>query len=377
MPKRKVYSILETAYERGLEAAARGHVATYIPELGKADPNDLGVSLCLPDGTRYEIGQTDKRFTMQSISKVVSLALALKYCGPEEVFSKVNMEPSAEAFDSFVELDLRSNRPYNPMINSGAITVASLLKEHITFNTLLEYTRKVCLDPDISFNEAVYKSEKAHMSRNRSIGYLLESKGIITSGVEESLDFYTRACSMNVTARSLASLGVVLAMDGLDPFTGEQLIDRRIAEVVKTIMLTCGMYDGSGEFAVMVGIPTKSGVGGGLLSASDDRLGIGIYGPALDEKGNCIAGRPILELLAEELDLKLFDKTDIVDELRRAEEKERKQAARESQRVLRHRGVKTFLPFNVRNRDKSEKSGDKSDKSGDKSNKSGAKEPEK
>ena len=348
MPNTKVNKILEEAYARGQEAAKNGKVATYIPELSKADPADLGICLCLPDGTRYEIGDTDKRFTMQSISKVVSLALALEHCGPTEVFSKVNMEPSAEAFDSFVELDLRSNRPYNPMINSGAITVASILKEKITINALLEYTRKVCLDPDIDFNEAVYKSEKDHMSRNRSIGYLLESKGIITTGVEESLDFYTRACSMNVTARGLANLGVVLAMDGIDPFTGEQLMPRRIAEVVKTIMLTCGMYDGSGEFAVMVGIPTKSGVGGGLLSASDDRLGIGIYGPALDEKGNCIAGRPVLEYLSEQLELSLFDKADIVDALRKAEANERKKAEKESLRVLRHRGVKTFLPFNAK-----------------------------
>lgn len=351
MPDKKVYKILETAYERGLEAAKKGQVATYIPELGKADPAALGISLCLPDGTRYEIGDTATRFSIQSISKVISLALALKYCG-DEVFAKVGMEPSAEAFNSFVELDLRSNRPHNPMINSGAITVSSLLKEHVTIREFLAYTRKYCLDPEIDFNDAVFESEMNHMSRNRSIGYLLESKGIITTGVEESLKFYTRACSINVTARDLANLGVVLAMDGLDPYTGEQLMDRRIAEIVKTIMLTCGMYDSSGEFAVHVGIPTKSGVGGGLLSAADDRIGIGIYGPSLDEKGNCIAGRPILEYLSEELNLHIFDKTDVVDELRRAEGKERKDAERLNQRMIRHRGVKTYLPFRYRGKDK-------------------------
>ena len=309
-----IHKILEAAYSRGLEAAKQGKVATYIPELGKADPMALGISICLPDGTRYEIGETEKRFSIQSISKVITLALALKCCGVDAVFEKVGMEPSGEAFNSLVELDLRSNRPFNPMINSGAITVVSMLKNHISVDELLAYTRRVCMDPEITFNEAVYESEMNHLSRNRSIAYLLESKGIIMD-VEESLQYYTRACSMNVTARDLATLGVVLAKDGRKPHSIERFIDSRIVEIIKTIMVTCGMYDGSGEFAVRVGIPTKSGVGGGLLSVSHDKLGIGIYGPSLDEKGNCIAGRPILELLADELQLKLFEKGSIVEEL--------------------------------------------------------------
>ncbi|MBQ3963992.1 MAG: glutaminase A [Firmicutes bacterium] len=392
MPRRTVNKILEQAYERGLAAAAHGEVATYIPELSKANPLDLGISLCLPDGTRYEIGDVEKRFTIQSISKVISLGCAIQRCGAKAVFSKVGMEPSGEAFNSLVELDLRTSRPLNPMINSGAITVASLLKEVMTFNEFMEITRKVCNDPDIDFNEAVYRSEKEHLSRNRSIAYLLESKGIITTGVEESLDFYTKMCSMNVTARSLASLGVTLAMDGQDPFTGEQLFPVRTAEIVKTIMLTCGMYDSSGEFAVFVGIPTKSGVGGGLLSAADDRIGIGVYGPSLDEKGNCIAGRPVLELLSEELELHIFDKTDVMDEIRKAEARDRAVAkinqkirdgitggagaagengaagasgaadgngdgaetddSKVSIRTLRHKGARTFMPFNVKDKDK-------------------------
>ena len=299
-------SVFEKAFKKGAEAVPHGNVATYIPELGKADKSALGLSILLEDGKRIEIGDTTTRFTMQSISKIVSLAAALEVCGFDDVFEKVGMEPSGEAFNSLVELDLNSNRPFNPMINSGALTIASLLLPKMTFLELADFTRIICLDEEITFNEEVYNSEMSNVSRNRAIAYLLESKGIIENGVEESLSLYTKMCSLNVTAQSLANFGMVLALEGKHPFTGEQLMNPKIAQIVKTIMLTCGMYDGSGEFAVRVGIPTKSGVGGGLLSVVDKKMGIGIYGPSLDEKGNCIAGRPLLEYLSDELDLHIL-----------------------------------------------------------------------
>jgi len=298
--------IFEKAFEKGKEAIPLGNVATYIPELGKADKNSLGLSIYTDDGQHINIGDTQTRFTMQSISKIVSLAAALEVCGFDNVFEKVGMEPSGEAFNSLVELDLNSNRPFNPMINSGALTVASLLLPKMSFLDLADYTRLICLDEEITFNEAVYKSEMANVSRNRAIAYLLESKGIIENGVEESLSLYTKMCSLNVTAESLANFGMVLALEGKNPVSGEQLMNPKVAQIVKTIMLTCGMYDGSGEFAVRVGIPTKSGVGGGLLSVVDKKMGIGIYGPSLDEKGNCIAGRPLLEYLSKELNLHIL-----------------------------------------------------------------------
>lgn len=306
--KNKLIQALETALEKGREAIPGGNVATYIPELGKADKNRLGISIHTKDGTVCSLGDTDTRFTIQSISKVISLAMALEHCGFHEVFDKVGMEPSGEAFNSLVELDLNSNKPFNPMINSGALTISSMLLPKFSFEELMEFSRKLCLDPEIQMDEAVFQSEMSHVSRNRAIAYLLESKGIIDSDVEKSLELYTRMCSMSVTARSLANLGQILSANGICPETGERLLSIRTAEIVKTIMLTCGMYDGSGEFAVCVGIPTKSGVGGGLLSVVDDRMGIGVYGPSLDAKGNCIAGRPMLEYLSRELKLHIFDR---------------------------------------------------------------------
>ena len=300
--------ILQTALEKGRSVRSHGSVATYIPELSRADSSRLGLSIRMKDGSSYSVGDTDTRFTIQSISKVISLAIAIETCGFDAVFEKVGMEPSGEAFNSLVELDLNSNKPFNPMINSGALTISSLLVPEYTFKQMMEFTRRLCLDPEIRMDEAVFQSEMDHLSRNRAIAYLLESKGIIETGVEESLKLYTQMCSLSVTAESLANLGLVLAADGIHPETGEQLLSRHTVEIVKTIMLTCGMYDGSGEFAVRVGIPTKSGVGGGLLSVADNRMGIGVYGPALDAKGNCIAGRPLLEYLSRELKLHIFER---------------------------------------------------------------------
>ncbi len=312
MPNSTINNVLWTAYQKGQTIIPFGNVATYIPELGKARKNALGVTMLTKDGRIFELGDTDTRFTIQSISKVISLIVALETFGISTVFDRVGMEPSGEAFNSLVELDLNSNKPYNPMINSGAITIASMLLGHADFESMLEKTRALCHDPEIDLNEEVYASETANMSRNKSIAYLLASKDIIYNDVDESLELYTKMCSLNVTTKSLANLGIILAMDGMDPATGQQVIRKRVCETVKTIMLTCGMYDGSGEFAVRVGMPSKSGVGGGLLSVADDKVGIGIYGPSLDEKGNCIAGRPILEYLSKMLRLHIFEPDDIV-----------------------------------------------------------------
>lgn len=297
---------LERAIEIGRPFVADGETASYIPELARADKNRLGVCVFTESGERYGAGDTKVRFTIQSISKVISLAVALQHCGFEKVFEKMNMEPSGDAFNSLVKLDLTSDKPFNPMINAGAIATAGYLVPEVSFEDMLSYARKVCMDDGIVMDEKVYQSEISHCARNRAIAYLLQSKEILESDVEKSLDLYIRMCSLSVTAESLAGLGLVLANGGIHPKTGERLLDKDAVRIVKTIMLTCGMYDGSGEFAVRVGIPSKSGVGGGILSVVEKRMGIGIYGPSLDEKGNSIAGRHMLEYLSRALHLHMF-----------------------------------------------------------------------
>lgn len=297
----------EKALDLGRQFIEQGEVASYIPELAKGDKSKLGVCILTMDGERYAAGDFEDRFTIQSISKVITLAVALQTKGFDTVFDKVQMEPSGDAFNSIVKLDLSSDHPYNPLINSGAIAVSSFLQADYDFSDLLEWSKSLCLDPGITLDKNVYRSEAATGSRNRSIAYLLKSKGILQGDVDGCLDLYFRMCSLRVTAESLAGFGLVLANDGIDPRSGRQLLDTQVVRVVKTLMLTCGMYDGSGEFAVRVGMPSKSGVGGGIMSCVEGKLGIGTFGPALDTKGNSIGGRRILEDLSRELHLHIFD----------------------------------------------------------------------
>ncbi|MCI8319932.1 MAG: glutaminase A [Dorea sp.] len=298
--------ILKHAVEEARKMTHLGKTASYIPELGRVNKEYLGVCVCTGDGQYYQYGNADIRFTIQSISKVISLAVALERCGFDKTFDRVGMEPSGDSFDSLVKLDLTSDYPSNPMINSGAIAVASHLASEVSFERMLQFTRLLCMDEAIELNERAYHSEMGHISRNKAIAYLLESKGILENTVEESLKFYVRMCSLNVTAASLAGFGLVLASDGIHPVTGKRLLHSRVVQTVKTIMLTCGMYDGSGKFAVEVGVPSKSGVGGGILSVVDKRMGIGIFGPSLDEKGNSIAGQQVLRELSAKMKLHMF-----------------------------------------------------------------------
>lgn len=298
--------VIDQAMQIARKRIPYGKVATYIPELGKVDPDQLGIVISPLMGDKICMGNWNERFTMQSVSKILMLIVALEICGVKKVFEKVGAEPSGEAFNSLVELDLNDSRPYNPLINSGALAICGLLLPEVSFQDMLRFAKGICSDEDITLNEAVFDSEMKTCSRNRSIAYLLESKGIITTDVEDTLRFYTKMCSLNVTAESLAALAKKLANDGVCVQTGKRFLSSKTARIVKTLMLTCGMYDGSGTFAIRVGIPTKSGVGGGLLSVSDKRAGIGVFGPALDEQGNSIAGCQLLREISNELRLNLF-----------------------------------------------------------------------
>ncbi len=302
--------IVEDAMKIARLDIPKGAVADYIPELGKVDPDQLGICIYPLRGSKISIGDYDTRFTMQSISKIFSLCIALELFGPEKLFEKIGAEPSGEAFNSLVELDLNSNKPYNPLINSGAIAVAGMLIEEVSFHDMQIFARELCNDDEIKINRAVYDSEMANCSRNRAIAYLLESKGIIETDVEDALRFYTKMCALETNAESLAAFASRLANDGVGNISGKRYISSETARIVKTLMLTCGMYDGSGTYAVEVGIPTKSGVGGGLMAVSNKRAGIGVFGPALDAKGNSIAGCRLLKEIAQKLRLSLFYDTD-------------------------------------------------------------------
>lgn len=306
-----MFNLLTTLVDNNKIYGKEGKLASYIPALLEADPEHLGICVVeLNSGREFYAGECDTKFSIQSISKVVSLILALSDNGRENVFKKVNVEPTGMGFNSIVNLEVRDqNRPYNPMINAGAIVTTSLIygetKEE-KFERIIDFIRRATNNKNIGVNEEVYKCEQITGDRNRALAYFMKSNNILEGNVEDILDLYFRQCSIEVTARDLARFGAVLANDGLAPWNGQRLMSRDVCRIAKTIMVTCGMYDASGEFAVEVGIPAKSGVGGGILATVPRSYGIGIYGPSLDKKGNSLAGLKLIKDLADELDLSIF-----------------------------------------------------------------------
>lgn len=287
-----------------------GKVADYIPALAKANTNDVAVAIYDGNDICFSEGNYDKMFTLQSISKVLTLALALIDCGENIVFNKVGMEPTGDPFNSIAKLEsLNPSKPLNPMINAGALAVSSLIKGNTTgekLDRLVNFIKKLSGNEEISYNQEVAQSEFETADLNRALAYFMKQHGVITGDIEELLDFYTMQCAIEVSCNDLARIGYALAHEGCHPMTNEQIIPREIARLVKTFMVTCGMYNASGEFAIRVGIPAKSGVSGGIVGAVPHKIGIGIYSPALDEKGNSLAGMKLLELLSERYQLSIF-----------------------------------------------------------------------
>lgn len=290
--------------------AEQGQVAQYIPELAKGDPLSLGIYMIGCDGKHSWAGDCRKPFTIQSVVKPVLLLQALLDNGVEAVQSRVGVEATGKPFDAINAADQPlSSGNLNPMVNMGAIVMCSLIHGDSygeRFERLLALTRRLAGNEEIGVDEDVYRSEKSHGSKNRALAYLLKSYGLLEGGVEEVLDCYFRACSIQVDCRALAHIASVLSNRGRLPVSGQKVFPSTLSRYVNAIMLTCGMYDGSGEFAIRVGVPAKSGVSGGIMAVVPTRMGIGIYSPALDAKGNSLAGIHLLEKLSRELYLSVF-----------------------------------------------------------------------
>lgn len=303
-------NLLQSIIKTNKKYTFQGNVASYIPELKKANPQDLGVCIIDKDNNMFFAGDCDTKFTIQSVSKTIMLAMALMDNEWDYVFSKVGMEPSGDPFNSIMKLETNdTKKPCNPMINAGAIATTSLIKGNSLKEKeerMLAFFRKLAKNDTLQINEAVYNSEKLTGDKNRAMGYLLKNDGIIESNVEDTLDLYFKQCSIEVTVKDLARIGLLFANYGVDIETGERVISEDISRMVKTFMLTCGMYDASGEFALTVGVPAKSGVGGGIMASVPAKMGIGVFGPALDKKGNSIGGIKILTDLSKKLNLNIF-----------------------------------------------------------------------
>jgi glutaminase len=287
-----------------------GAVADYIPELGKADPEHFGIGLATLDGHVYEVGDTKIPFTIQSMSKPFVFALALDTLGAGRVESAIGVEPSGDPFNS-IRLNAE-NHPFNPMVNAGAIACSGLIHE-AKGSAAFEYIRQALgrfAGRELGVDEAVYASESATGDRNRAIGYLLRTNAVLKDNVASVLDVYFRQCAILVTARDTAIMAATLANRGVNPVTGEQVMTPYAISRTLSVMTSSGMYDYAGEWIYRVGIPAKSGVGGGILAALPARLGLGSYSPRLDKHGNSVRGIKVCEALSSHYDLHMLNRSD-------------------------------------------------------------------
>jgi glutaminase len=307
MEKHEIQILLEDLYDNYTDVTD-GNVATYIPELAKVDPDEFGICLVSSEGKIFEIGDCDRAFTIQSISKPFTFGMAIEELGPEKVFKCVGVEPSGEPFNS-IELQAGTNRPFNPMVNSGAITVTALLHARYRDEALDVMLSRLsaAAGRQLTIDESVYASESSTGHRNRAIAYLLLNFGMVHSEAEVALDLYFKQCSILVTCRDLAMMAATLSNLGRNPVTDTSVFDHRCVKDILSIMFTCGMYDYSGRWAYEVGVPAKSGVSGGVMAVVNRQLGIATYSPRLDPYGNSVRGIAVCTDLAARLGLHAFD----------------------------------------------------------------------
>ena len=299
--------LLNILVEKYRHLTLNGRVANYIPELSKMNPASLAIVVADVDGNVWSAGDYKMRFTLQSASKPFALALALMDNGADVVFDRIGMEPTGDSFNSLMKLEtFTSLKPVNPLVNAGAIATTSLINGDSAeqkLDRLLDLIKQLAPGCDIGFNNDVYISEKQTGDRNRAIAYFLRDIKAISGVVEENLDLYFRQCSIEVDCQTLATMARTIAMDCGDD---NNPVPRNYRRIIRTFMFTCGMYNASGEFAINVGFPAKSGVSGTILGVVPNRYGIGVFGPSLDHKGNSVAGVAMLTELSRELDLYLL-----------------------------------------------------------------------
>lgn len=301
--------VAQAILDKNKDFAENGAVADYIPELAKMRKDAIALSVVKPDGEIVSVGDVDQKFTIQSVSKIISLFIAVQELGEEAVFSKVGYYGTNMPFNYSANLDF-NGKPLNPMMNAGAILTTSLIPgdKDVAYQKILEMIRFIANNPSIDINQAVYLSEKETGHRNRAMFYMMVNSGFIdySQENEDKLDNYFKQCSIEITAEDLAKMGYFFANDCVryDGNTKYQSTD--MARLIQSVMFTGGMYEFSGEYARKVGLPSKSGVGGGILVSANKGYGLGVLSPSLDKQGNSIAGYHMIKDIADLLDLNIF-----------------------------------------------------------------------
>jgi len=303
--------VVEMCYERH-RGNTSGNVAQYIPELAAADPEPFAIAVVTANKDIVVVGDVETPFSIQSISKPFIFGMVLDALGAEKTYEHVGAEPSGEAFNS-IAFDSHTHRPYNPMVNAGAIAMTALLHDHYQEHTeekILDHFSRLAGEP-VTIDQKIYKSEIDTADHNRSLAYLLRSVGGLNTPVEEKLSLYTKQCSINVTALQLATMAATMANIGNNPFTDKNVYTPQTVRDILSVMFTCGMYNYAGRWAVDVGIPAKSGVSGGVMAVVNRQIGIGIFSPRLDEQGNSVRAIAACIDLTEELGLHTFEFTNV------------------------------------------------------------------
>jgi len=300
-------TLLEAVLDQVRPLVHQGKVADYIPALADVAADNLGIAVCLRDGTVFQAGDAETRFSIQSISKVLSLSVALTRYDDAEIWQRVGKEPSGQPFNSLVQLELEQGKPRNPFINAGALVICDLLETRLTAprQRMLEIIRQLSQQPDIQYDRHVARSEYEHSARNAAIAWLMKSFGNFNNDVTSVMQTYFHYCSLSMNCIELARSFIYLANQG-KTLEGSALITSRQARQINALMITSGMYDGAGEFAWRVGMPAKSGVGGGIIAVIPGEMSIAVWSPGLDNAGNSLAGTAALECLTDKLGRSIF-----------------------------------------------------------------------
>ena len=288
----------------------KGKVADYIPALAEVDAEQFAMSITLFDGSSYHVGASDTLFSIQSISKVFTFTLALKYLGAE-LYKRVGREPSGNPFNSLVQLEYENGIPRNPFINAGAIVITDTLishykKETTAFDAIIDFIRSIADDTSIVMNSVVAGSEMEHAYRNLALTNLMKSFGNIDNEAITLVQTYFNHCALEMNTKMLSRSMLYLANHGVDPISKKAYVTKSQAKRINAVMLTCGHYDASGDFAFKVGVPGKSGVGGGIVAVIPQKMGICVWSPALNEQGNSLIGTKALELFTTKTGLSIF-----------------------------------------------------------------------
>jgi glutaminase len=312
-PRREmVESVVREAYEK-FKTDTGGKNADYIPYLAQVDSKLFGVAIVTTDNQVFTLGDVNYSFSIQSISKVYTLALAMEELGPDKVFEKVGLEPTGRAFNSPIAVVDMPSHTGNPLVNAGAITTTSLISGKNAdekWNKILNFYGKVAGEK-LSLIDEVYKSEAATNTGNKALSYLLAKYDRIYADPFESVDIYTKQCSVGVNASQLARMGATLANNGVNPATGEQVIKKEDVQYILATMTMAGLYDGSGGWAWHVGLPAKSGVGGGIVAIAPGKGAIAVFAPPLDEAGNSVKAQKVIDYVAQRLNYNLFSPSSV------------------------------------------------------------------